>query len=104
MSYHVLIIKTDGTIVKTVQLKKPTYEQQKAAVGGFIETIPYFTKMSYQGIEYVRGTAYVDEEGRLKGKPLNKLASACWMTSCPKGDPSRMLLCGDVIFYAKVKD
>lgn len=104
MSYHVLVIKTDGTVEKTVQPKAPTYEQQKAAVGGYIETIPYFTNLIYDGRQYKRGTAYANEEGRLHGLPLNPLASALWMSSCPGGEPSRMLLCGDVIFHAKVKE
>ena len=104
MSYHVLVIKTDGSIIKTIQPKAPTYEQQKEAVGGYIETIPYFTKMSHQGIEYERGTAYANEEGKLKGLALNVVATQCWMFACPDGDHSRMILCGDVIFFAKIKD
>lgn len=104
MPYAVLEIKVDGRIVKTIQPKKPDYKQQKKAVGGFIETIPYFKKVMYEGILYQRGTAYADEEGMLKGKPYNRNAMALWRFSCPNGDPSRMTLCGDVIFYAKVKE
>lgn len=104
MSYHVFIIKTDGTINKTVQPKAPTYEQQKAAVGGYIETIPYFTKLLHDGRQYTRGTAFCNEEGIVIGMPVNSMASALWRISCPTGDPSRMVLCGDVIFYAKVKE
>lgn len=104
MSYHVLEIKATGEIVKTVQKKAPDYEQQKKAVGGYIETIPYFTKMSHDGIDYSRGTAYANEESRILGQSLNITAMMYWRESCPKGDPSRMTLCGDVIFYAKVKE
>ena len=104
MTYHVLEIKATGDIIKTVQKKVPTYEQEKAAVGGYIQTIPYFTKMSYDGIDYNRGTAFCNEEGRLYGMPLNLIAMECWRVSCPKGDPSRMTICGNVIFYAKVKE
>lgn len=104
MAYHVLEIKATGDIVKTVQKKAPDYEQQKKAVGGFIETIPYFTKMEHEGVVYNRGTAYANEEGRLHGQPLNLTAMLAWRESCPKGDPRRMTLCGDVIFYAKVKE
>lgn len=104
MTYHVLIIKTDGTITKTVQPKAPDYAQQVKAVGGYIQTIPYLTKLCWEGVEYKRGTAFANEEGMLKGMPLNRNAMAFWKLSCPKGDPDRMHLCGDVIFYAKVKD
>ena len=104
MSYHVLEIKVTGDVIKTVQAKAPDYKQQTKAVGGYIETIPYFTKVSYEGINYSRGTAYANEEGRLHGMPLNLTAMEWWRESCPKGDPRRMTLCGDVIFYAKVKE
>lgn len=104
MTYHVLVIKATGDIVKTIQPKPPTYEQETKAVGGYIETIPYFTKMTHDGIAYTRGTAFANEEGMLRGMPMNLRAMDCWLKSCPKGDPKRMTLCGDVIFYAKVKD
>lgn len=104
MSYHVLEIKTDGTIIKTVQREKPGYEQQRKAVGGYIETIPYFTKMTHEGIEYKRGTAFANEEGQLKGLPFNRKAMEAWGKSCPGGNPERMHLSGDVIFFARVKD
>lgn len=103
MPYVVLEIKADGRIVKTIQTKKPDYEQQKKAVGGFIETIPYFTKAIHQAVLYQRGTAYANEEGQLKGLPINRNAMALWRFSCPAGSPDRMTLCGDVIFFAKVK-
>lgn len=102
MPYCVLEIKADGRIVKSVQPKAPTYDQQRKAVGGYIQTIPYFTKALHEGVRYNRGTAYADEEGMLKGKPLNHNAMMLWRFSCPDGDPSRMRLCGDVIFFAKV--
>lgn len=102
--YHVLEIKADGRIIKTVQPKAPDYKQQVAAVGGFIQIIPYFTKAMHEGVLYSRGIAFADEEGQLKDKPINHNAMALWRYSCPGGDPSRMTLCGDVIFFAKVKD
>lgn len=104
MSYIVLEFKTDGRIIKTIQPKKPDYEQQKKAVGGFIETIPYFTKAMHEGQLYSRGTAFANEEGQLLGLPPNRNAMALWRFSCPDGEFNRMSLAGDVIFYAKVKD
>lgn len=99
MAYEVLIIKTTGDIIRSTQPKAPTYEQQTAAVGGFIETVPCFTKVDHLS----RGTAYVNEEGWLHGLPINLRAMDLWRKSCPKGDPERMILCGDVIFFAKQK-
>lgn len=104
MTYHVFEIKATGEIVRTVQKKAPDYEQQKKAVGGYIQTIPFFTKFSHDGIDYSRGIAYANEEGRIHGKPLNPTAMLAWKEACPNGEPSRMTLCGDVIFYAKVKE
>lgn len=103
--YEVLIIKAaTGEIVRTTQPKAPTYEQQRAAVGGFIETIPYFKSADVLGLHLTRGTAYANEEGRLHNLPINRRAMDMWQKSCPKGNPSRMTLCGDVIFYAKRKE
>lgn len=104
--YEVLIIKATGEIVRTVQPKAPTYEQQSDAVGGYIETIPYFTKIKLafgvnNVIDLTRGIAYCNENGFAEGKPFNATASAMWRESCPKGDPDRMNLRGDVIFFAK---
>lgn len=103
MPYAVLVIKTDGTIVKTVQPKKPNYKQLNEAVGGYIETLPYFTRVVHEGVEYKRGTAFCHEEGKVRGMAVNARATALWIMSCPEGDPGRMVLAGDVIFYAKVK-
>jgi hypothetical protein len=100
-SYHVLVIKADGSIEKTVQPKAPTYKQQFEAVGGFIETVPNFTRLEHDGIEYKKGVAYADEEGQIKGKQFNMVATMYWQEACPKGDLERMTLYGDVIFIAK---
>jgi hypothetical protein len=102
--YHVLEIKADGRIIKTVQKKAPEYDQWVKAVDGFVQCIPYFTKAMHEGKLYSRGHAYADEEGLLKRKPFNSNATKLWRYSCPDGDPDRMYLFGDVIFYAKVKD
>lgn len=104
MPYAVFEIKADGRIIKTVQPKIPSYDQQRKAVDGFIETVPYFTKFYFEGVHYNRGTAYADEEGNINGKPINRKAIEAWRVACPGGDPSRMTLCGDIIFFAKIKE
>lgn len=50
-----------------------TLETMQKAVGGCIETVPYFT--SYEGEKYV---AYCDGEGKLKDYPINKVATLLW--------------------------
>ena len=100
MTKRVFILYADGTATFTDSLKNPTYETLSKAVGGMIETIPYFTKLEYDGITYNRGTAYCNEEGLLLGLPFNANATEAWKKSCPKGNVSLMHLCGDVIFYA----
>lgn len=102
MPYVVLEFKANGRIVKTIQPKAPSYDQLVKAVDGIIQKIPEFNKAMHQAILYKRGAAYANEEGRLKGLPINRNAMALWRFSCPNGDESRMVLCGDIIFYAKV--
>jgi hypothetical protein len=96
--YRIVILKPDGKHEVTEQKKAPEYEQLRKAVGGLIETVPYFTK--YDGLS--RGRAYCNEEGRLRGLPFNRDATKAWRESCPKGEESMMRLHGDVIFYAKI--
>lgn len=98
--YEVVIIKATGEIERTRQKEKPSTEQCQRAVGGFTETVPEFTK--FETLKH--GTAYCNEEGLLHHLPINDIAINYWRKSCPKGDPNKMALVGDIIFYAKVRD
>lgn len=72
------------------------YLIKRILADGVTQEVPYFTK--YDG--RTRGTAYADEEGMLKGKPLNTRAIKAWQESLVSGyDPSRTNLCGDIILY-----
>ena len=99
-AYTMLVINPDGGISMTTLTEAPKYEQLKNAVDGYIETIPYFTKLKYLNRHYVRGRAYCNEEGKLMGLPRNPRAEEFWRASCPTGDPSHMTLAGSVVFYA----
>ncbi len=99
-NYAVFVISADGSVTKTIQPKKPEYQQLRNAVLGLIETVPYFTSFEYGGKKYNRGTAYVNEEGLIIGLAKNTAANAAWRKAVPKGDPDRMQLVGPVIFYA----
>jgi hypothetical protein len=99
--YHVFVIKPDGTISHSEQAKAPEYPQLRDTVHGYIETVPYFSSLVHQGKRYFRGKAYCNENGLSEGLQLNRTATSAWRKACPKGDPSMMVLVGDVIFYAK---
>jgi hypothetical protein len=56
----------------------PTLEDLKAAIGGgYIEAVPYFWTVDHRGVEH-RCVAFCDEEGKLKGMPVNPFATALW--------------------------
>lgn len=59
----------------------------QSAVGGHIESIPYFSK--YDGAPCV---AFCNEEGKLEGLPVNATATALWHAQGFKAD----VLCGSV--------
>lgn len=100
MSYAVFVFKTDGTIVHGTQPKAPDGDQIHEAIGGYMETVPYFKRYG----NYQRGIAYTDEEGRLKRKPVNETASKLWWQNLEcYGKPYRKYpLVGDVIYYCKM--
>lgn len=96
-TYNVFIIRASGSVEHTTQPKAPKLDQLQQAVGGYIETVPYFTKLEYKGVMYKRGRAYANEEGILKGMLLNANASKVWRANFKNASG----LVGDVIFYAK---
>ena len=71
--YTLTTIQPDGSMTVAQQPTRPTLEQLQAAVGGYVELIPYFDNHQGQGCK-----AYGDEEGKLKGKPLNPEATRLW--------------------------
>jgi hypothetical protein len=95
--YNVFIIRADGSIEFTVQQGAPKLKQLQDAVGGWIETIPYFHKFEFGGRWFRRGRAFANEEGLLRGLPPNSRATSAWRQSFS----GAYGLVGDVIFYAK---
>lgn len=99
--YTVYIFKANGVVVSGTQPKQPTLAQLQQAVGGYIETVPYFN--AYANLK--RGTCYADEDGILKNKPVNTKATELWRQNAERyGLTLRQNLCGDVVFYAKFKE
>jgi len=69
----ITIIQPDGTISQKDIDSIPDVSEFQAAVGGYIETVPYFEK--YNG---KRCVAFCHEEGKLEGLPTNRHAMAAW--------------------------
>lgn len=88
-----LVTITPGALIKEVPLDRaPNIDMLQAAIGGgSIETVPYFG--IYDGQECV---AFVDEEGKLKGFPLNHTATALWNAQVQGGLRGRDYLVGPV--------
>jgi hypothetical protein len=62
--------------VTTLELDRlPTLEEMQRAVGGYIETVPYFDR--FDGKPCV---AFCNEEGKLQGEPINDRATGLWVT------------------------
>lgn len=84
------IIKVDGTTeVKTYDGAPQPLEDLNAAVGGWIELIPYFDK--YKGEPCI---AYCNEEGKLDGLSFNEEATLLWEKQI--GNPIDDILVGNV--------
>lgn len=78
--------------------KQPDYKQLQKYVDGSIQIVPYFSKLTVDGIDYKRGTAFCNENGHMERRQFNERASAFWRKACPKGEPSRMEIVGSVVF------
>lgn len=70
---RLITIKTDGSeTVKELQ-SVPRLEELQKAVGGWIETVPYFNE--YEAKPCV---AFCNEHGKLEGLPYNYKATVLW--------------------------
>lgn len=99
--YLIFLIPPHGSIDVKQQPKQPTLHEMQGWVGGSIQEVPYFTKLTVDGILYRRGQAYANEEGFIKGLEPNPRAHEFWKRSCPEGDPKRMHVCGTIIYVVK---
>ena len=70
--YRLTVFPSGGGQPEILPLQsKPELEQLQRLVGGYIEEAPrqlWYTKRKFSP----RSTAYCDEEGKLKGKPVNR--------------------------------
>lgn len=81
-----LVIVSPANTIAIVIIEKggPSLEQLQTAVGGYIELV----KVRYQG--RIR-EAYVNEEGLLKGMPINQKASG-WYQDAHTGETCNPLV------------
>lgn len=86
------IIKADGGLEKKALDTAPKLEALQAAVGGYIEVVPYFD--TYLGQKAV---AYCNEDGKLKGLPVNEQATRFWGYALRPVMPLFDVLVGDVV-------
>lgn len=98
-THTITILRVDGSTSTVTCNSKSQYDLVKAAVGGYIETIPYFSK--YNG---KRCVAYCNEEGKLIGLKRNEYARAKWL-ECFKDhsklDMGRTYLNGNIAIVTK---
>lgn len=88
-----LTIKADGTLSES-QVKPNDLTAMQAAVGGYIESVPYWDSFLHNG-QPRRCWAICNEEGKIQGLPDNLIATTLWFQNVPsmKG---RDILVGDV--------
>jgi Domain of unknown function (DUF3846) len=86
-THTITIIKPDGTRSTVTCNSKTQYAALKTAVGGWIETLPYFNKFEVDG-KQKSCVAYCNEEGKLTGLPYNAPARALWLDALKKKDGS----------------
>jgi hypothetical protein len=82
------IIEASGSIREESHDKPLTLEWLQSAAGGYIQLIPHF-KM-YKGEQCV---VFGDEDGKIKGKPINTKATDLWRKQGILGD----VLVGDIV-------
>ncbi len=81
MKGTILSIDIDGSQYMANIEGPPTLERLQAAIGGgYIEVVPYFTKLERDG-KVVDCVVFCDEEGKLKGLKPNYAATAYWQDS-----------------------
>jgi uncharacterized protein DUF3846 len=71
-----LVITHNGELVST-QIKPDDLDAMQAAVGGYIEPVPFWHEFEIDGKKRPCWV-FCDEEGKLKGKPVNLAATELW--------------------------
>jgi len=97
MKGTVTILKADGSVSIRYVTAPLALEELQAAVGGYIETVPYFDKYGPHDC-----VAFCNEEGKLNNLPLNEQATQAWQEAV--GQPLGDVLVGDIIILSGDKE
>ena len=90
-----LTLKVDGTTSRQDFSEMPHISVFQKAVGGYIEVVPHFHSIWFEG-KTESCVAFCNEEGKLRGAPVNPTANVLWQVAAgPKA--GRDTLVGDVI-------
>lgn len=92
--YYLTHIKADGTVERTHQEQAPTLGQLRKAVGGHIESVPYWDTDNGK-----RSWVICNEEGKLEGLPTNWVATTKWWDKVPMMKDVDYLV-GDILVIA----
>lgn len=104
MKGEFFVIAPSGEVSRRALTSPPTLADLQAAVGGFIEAVPYFDR--FEGAACV---AFCNEEGKLDFLPVNVWATRYWANAMG-GNPGDVLVgpvcvvCGDAEFLAAFRD
>lgn len=82
------LIKSDGTTEEVSG--KATLEKIQGLVGGYIESVPWFTKFNDEPCQ-----VWCDEEGKLKHYPMNETATKLWYNQARVGGGDHLV--GDIV-------
>jgi hypothetical protein len=77
---------------------QPALQELQDIVDGYIEAVPHWD--SHMGAPCV---VYCNEEGKLRGLPLNKRATALWWEYLG-GGVYNDVLCGDIVIVVDLPD
>jgi len=90
MNGTLTVIRADGSAETRLLTKAPTLEELQEIVGGYIELVPLFENFGDKGC-----VAFCNEEGKLNGLPINRVATLAWATG--GGHMVSDVLVGDVV-------
>lgn len=95
MKGYILTVPVTGqTTIQEVETASILDHLKAGIGGGYLEAVPYFNKIAWD-TEVHRCVAFCDEEGKLKGLPINNRANVLWTNAV--GEYVSDVLVGDVV-------
>jgi hypothetical protein len=92
----IVILRSTGERAVFTVFDANVLKHLNAAVGGYIEQVPYFTRYQYHpDSKPVECVAFCNEDGKLQGLPYNAIATHIWHSQTPDIS-NKDILVGDV--------